>query len=77
MKVKSLGKNRTEITAGDTTILVSYSTPVAAWTRGRGYLRTTKYYSVTTSRHINEWLRDNGSTGVIPVEQEELDKLLG
>ena len=76
MKVKSLGKNKTQIKADDKIILISYETPVAAWIRGRGYLRTAKYHSVTTSRHIVEWLREMDAQEVIPVAQEELDKML-
>ena len=76
MKVKSLGKNKTQIETQDTIILVSYETPVAAWIEGRGYLRTTKYHSTTTSRHIGEWLQEMDAKEVTPVEQEELDKML-
>ena len=76
MKVKSLGKNKTQIKADDKIILISYETPVAAWIRGRGYLRTAKYHSVTTSRHIGEWLREMGAKQVTPVDQQELDNML-
>ena len=37
-------------------ILFSYETPVAAWISGRGYVKTDKFWSVTTSRHINKWI---------------------
>lgn len=36
-------------------VLVSYSTPVAACIDGNFY-KTNKFYSVTTSRHINKFL---------------------
>ena len=77
MKVTSLGRNKTQIETQDKIILVSYQTPVAAWIKGRGYLRTSEYHSVTTSRHINEWLAEQNAAKVTPVEQEELDKLMG
>ena len=56
MLVKNIGSNQTEVTKsnGDT-ILVSYSTPVAANVGGQFY-RTAKKWSTTTSRHINKWL---------------------
>ena len=76
MKVKSLGKNKTQIETQDTIILVSYETPVAAWIRGRGYLRTATYHSTTTSRHIGEWLREMGAEEVTPVDQQELNNML-
>ena len=76
MKVKSLGKNKTEIETDNKIILVSYSTPVAAWIEDRGYYRTVKYHSITTDRHINEWLATNGAHEVHPAEQEFLDGLL-
>ncbi|TVM02977.1 MAG: hypothetical protein CV087_07460 [Candidatus Brocadia sp. WS118] len=56
MRVKGIGSNQTEITKsnGDS-ILVSYSTPVAANVGGKFY-RTEKKWSKTTSKHINAWL---------------------
>ena len=40
----------------DVTVLYSYATPVAAKDR-HGTYRTSSWYSVTTTRHINEWLK--------------------
>ncbi len=56
MRVKSIGSNMTEITVGDWTVLVSYETPVAAYTPKQGYFRTSEFHSRTTSKHINRWL---------------------
>lgn len=39
-------------------ILFSYETPVAAVKDGEFY-RTNKFYSKTTSRHVNEFQRDS------------------
>lgn len=39
-----------------TEILFSYSTPVAAYIPGRGFVKTDKFWSKTTSRHINKYL---------------------
>jgi hypothetical protein len=73
MKVNSIGPNQTEIVKsnGDT-ILVSYSTPVAAVT-DLGTFRTSKKWSNTTSRHINAWL-DGAEAQEKP--QEFFDNLL-
>lgn len=45
-------------------ILLSYGTPVAAFIPGEGYIATDRKYSVTTSRHVNQYL--NGSGRRIP-----------
>jgi len=59
MKVTSLGANKTEISTDRATIFVSYKTPVAAIVNGNAY-RTEQKWSVTTSKHITQWL--NGRT---------------
>ena len=57
MKVKNIGSNQTEVhlNNGDV-VFVSYETPVAAYINGKGYIRTSKKWSNTTTRHINKWL---------------------
>ena len=80
MKIKSIGSNMTEVQIGDKTVLVSYETPVAYHEAGVGYAKTSKYWSKTTSAHINKWLRMNGydakrGDGLREVPQEELDKI--
>lgn len=57
MKLKQIASNMTEVeTVDGKLILYSYSTPVAAFEPGEGYSKTSKKWSVTTSRHINKWL---------------------
>jgi hypothetical protein len=74
MKVKSIGSNQTEIETKAATILVSYSTPVAAcMTDGTGFIRTSTKYGVTTSHHINKWL---GGAKAQVVDQSVLDNLI-
>ena len=73
MKLRIVGPNQTEITVGDKVVLFSYETPVAAHVQGRGYIRTAKHYSQTTSRHINSWLV--GANAVV-VPQSEIDGLI-
>lgn len=72
LKVKPIGSNQTELTVGDTLILFSYKTPVAAWVPGRGWLRSEEKYSKTTTKHVNGWL---GAAGTV-VPQSEIDSLL-
>ena len=57
----SFGSNMTVIAVenGDS-VLVSYSTPVAALVGGV-FFRTEKKFSMTTSKHINKW---SGSFGI-------------
>lgn len=55
MKLVPIGSNMTILSSGNNTILYSYSTPVAACLNGK-YYRTSKHWSMTTSRHINKWL---------------------
>ena len=56
-------------------VFFSYKTPVAAYCPLRGYIRTAKFWSVTTSRHINKWLK--GITEVTEVPQTVLQELVG
>lgn len=63
------------------TVLFSYKTPVAAyglspqWHErfGSAYIRTSKRWSVTTSKHINKWL---AGAKAIEVDQSVLDNLV-
>ena len=74
MKVKNSGSNQTEVSTEKAKILVSYSTPVAACMNdGSGFIRTSKKWSVTTSRHINKWLEGANAK---EVDQSVLDSLL-
>ena len=56
MRLKQLGSNTTQITydlhTGKMDILFSYETPVAAWIPNRGYIRTNKKFSVTTTKSV-------------------------
>lgn len=55
MKLRNIGSHTNELHTGKAIVLFSYETPVAAVVNGTNY-RTDKRYSVTTSRHINQWL---------------------
>lgn len=72
MKVQNIGSNQTQIETSKATVLVSYSTPVAANVDGKFY-RTAEHFSRTTSKHINQWLA--GATAEI-MPQSFFDTLL-
>lgn len=60
-----------------TLVLVSYSTPVAAFVPGKkGALVAAERYSNTTSRHVRAFLERHGLTGN-PVPQADIAALLG
>ena len=73
MQLTPIASNMTEIETKDARILFSYRTPVAAYVYGVGYVKTDKWWSVTTSRHINKWI-DNCT--VREVSQTYLDNLV-
>lgn len=54
-------------------VFFSYATPVCALIPGRGALRTTEKYSVTTSKHCTMWAREFMSCE--PATPEELVRL--
>lgn len=75
MKLKPLGANRTELTLPNgNVVFFSYQTPVAAYIARCGFLRTAEHYSVTTSRHINQWL-DGAKATTVP--QAEINSIAG
>jgi hypothetical protein len=53
--LQPLGPNRNVVHIGDSAVLFSYSTPVAAFIPGKGFVATDRNYSTTTSRHVNQW----------------------
>ena len=74
MKLTPIAANQTEVSINDgTQIFFSYKTPVAAYLPEKGYVRTEKFWSVTTSRHINKWL--GGVNNVSEISQDILDNL--
>lgn len=43
-------------------VCLSYGVPVAAFVPGIGYVKTDRRYSVTTSRHANQFIGQHTST---------------
>ena len=73
MQLTPIASNMTEVETDSARVLFSYRTPVAAYIYGVGYVKTDKWWSVTTSRHINKWI-DNCT--VREVSQTYLDNLV-
>lgn len=74
MNLKPIRANMTEVDLGRYRVLFSYKTPVALFDRELNrYQKTEKYWSRTTSRHINQWL--NGNTA-IETDQDFFDNLV-
>lgn len=77
MRLNQVTVTSTEVELSDgTRVLFSYRTPVAALVPGKGWIRTEKKWSVTTSKHINRWLAENCGGTVQGVPQWELDHLV-
>ena len=73
MKIQSLGHNQTVVYLNDdTSVFFSYETPVAAIIGDNAY-KTAEKWSVTTSKHINGWLKDYVDIEVKP--QDFFDRL--
>ena len=75
MRIRPIAPNQTELTIdGIGRIFFSYQTPVAAWIDSEAtYYKTSKKWSVTTSKHINKWL---GGAYAEVQPQEWFDSLL-
>ena len=71
MQLTPIASNMTEVETSEARILFSYRTPVAAYIFGEGFVKTDKFWSVTTSRHINKW----GARDAIDIPQSGLDSL--
>ena len=81
MNLRPIKANMTEVRVGKYSVLFSYETPVAYHEEGVGYAKTNKFWSKTTSKHINLWLKENGynaelGDGLREVNQETIDNLL-
>lgn len=75
LTVQPIASNMTLLQTPTALVLFSYSTPVAVYDkRNHDYFKTAKYWSKTTTRHINKWL-----DGVQAQEkpQEFFDEYLG
>ena len=71
MRLSPIGSNMTEVETDNARVLFSYRTPVAAYIFGEGFVKSSTWYSTTTSRHINKW----GARDAKEVDQKILDAL--
>ena len=74
MQLTPIASNMTEVETSEARILFSYRTPVAAYIFGEGFVKTEQYWSVTTSKHINQWLE---GVNAKEVNQEFISNLVG
>lgn len=75
MNIKNIASNMTELKTNDgAVVLFSYSTPVAAMLPSGRYVKTSTNYSVTTTKHINKWLK-GVMADVETVAQDFIDNL--
>jgi len=77
MRIRSIRAKMYELIIDrDTAILFSYDTPVAGWDE-QGAFKTDRYYSKTTTKHINEYLGGKDIGRVVPQEYiEELNYIM-
>lgn len=78
MKINQLSPSSHEAAFTDgTRILYSYETPVAAFLPAQGYVKTAKFHSRTTGRHIAQWLKDGAGQFIHAddVSQEVLNQI--
>lgn len=67
LQVKPIASNMTLLETPKHIVLFSYATPVASFDKATySFNRTSKKWSMTTSRHINKWL-----DGVKAIEQPQ------
>jgi len=72
-----MSANMRTVSVGDVTVLYSYGTLVAGHVAGIGFFRTSKKWSVTTSKHINKWIAGHGGSGrARELDQATMDAFL-
>ena len=75
MQLTPIASNMTEVETDSARVLFSYRTPVAAYVYGVGYVKTDKWWSVTTTRHINKWIgMDMPVSGHVAVTTREVSQ---
>lgn len=78
MKLRQLGSNKTEVEFSDgITVLFSYETPVAMQDANGYFFKTEDFWSVTTSKHINQWLKSKGADSCDTLTQSYINAVAG
>lgn len=76
LKLNPVASNQTELELpSGVTVFFSYKTPVACHIPGEGYFKTDCRWSVTTSKHIGQFLRRNGGSAYTERPQSYFDSL--
>ena len=74
-KITKFGqKSLKEISNQENSVLYSYTTPVVV-KQGTSYFVTEKKYSITTTKHINYYLKLNKFPNTQTVAQDHINKL--
>ena len=74
MELTPIASNQTLVTFPNySEVFFSYKTQVAGYHPALGYVKTKQYYSPTTTRHINKYLKD---CTVKEVDQDIINKLV-
>jgi hypothetical protein len=77
MKLRPIASNMTELEMDSgNTVFFSYKTPVACHIQGKGFFRTDKKWSATTTKHINKWLALHGADNAELIAQKALDDIM-
>jgi len=78
MKLTQFGPNEHEVSFSDGTIVFfSYSAPVAAFRPALGCIRSDQFFSKTTNRHVEHFIKRHDYKDVAPVPQAVLEHLVG
>lgn len=73
MEMQQVDANMAVIMFKDgTRIMFSYDVPIAAYVPGRGYIRSSRYFSRSSNQHVLQFL--NGNMGT-PVDHSEILEL--
>ncbi len=77
MKIKTISKNLNIISNGYIALCFSYETPVAGYSPDIGFFKTKKFWSSTTTKHINKFLEEysvpNNKVNM-ELNQDEIDQ---
>jgi hypothetical protein len=78
MKIKTISKNLNVVSNGYVALCFSYETPVAGYDPHIGFFKTKKFWSSTTTKHINKFLSEynvpNNKVN-IELDQNEIDQI--
>jgi hypothetical protein len=76
MKIKTISKNLNILSNGYIALCFSYETPVAGYSPDIGFFKTKKFWSTTTTKHINKFLAEYNvpNNKVMELDQEEINQ---